>query len=132
MANSITNVGKDFLLQAGNWVAGNFNVYLVDNATFTYVPGTHNYLSDIPVIERVDSAALAGKTCVNGALDANDVVFASVTGDQFEYVIIVGILGGAETADPIICVFDTASGLPLTPNGNNITLTWNVGGIMQF
>lgn len=131
MANSVAPVGKDLLLGAGNWLANNFDVLLVDNATFTYVEGTHVSRADIPAGERIATQALANKSLNDGALDADDVVFPGVAGDPFEYVIIVANTG-VEANDTIIAVFDTASGLPLTPNGNDINLNWNASGIIQF
>lgn len=131
MPNSVAPAGKTRLLTAGDWVAGSFDVMLVDNQTFTYVEGTHTVRSDIPAIERIATVALAGKSVVDGVLGANDVVFPAVSGDQFEYVIIVENTG-AEANDTIIAVFDTATGLPLTPNGNDINLAWNASGIVAF
>lgn len=132
MANVITNIGKDYLLQAGNWVADNIDVFLVDSASFTYSAGVTDYLDTVPGGMRIASASLASKTCVAGLLDAANATFTSVSGAQFEYLLVVARLGGAETADPILMVFDSATGLPLTPNGNNITLTWDASGIVQF
>jgi len=129
MPNSISPVGKTNLLNA--WVTGSYDVLLVDSQTFTYVQGTQTNRADIPAIERIATVALANKVVVAGALDADDVVFTGVAGDPFEYVIIVANTG-VEANDAIIAVFDTATGLPLTPNGNDINLAWNASGIVQF
>lgn len=131
MPNSIAPTGKDHLLTIGNWVADNFDVILVDSQELVYIEGTHLTRADIPALGRIATQPLLGKTCVGGLLNANDVVFPNVTGDQFEYVFIVANTG-VEANDAIICVFDTATGLPLTPNGNDINSVWNVGGIIQF
>jgi len=129
MPNSIAPVGKTNLLNA--WLTGNYDVLLVDNQTFTYIEGTQTSRADIPAVERIATAALANKTVTGGVLDADDVVFTGVAGDPFEYVIIVANTG-VEANDSIIAVFDTATGLPLTPNGNDINLAWNASGILTF
>lgn len=37
-----------------------------------------------------------------------------------------------DAASPVIHKIDTATGLPLTPNGSDITVTWNAEGILQW
>ena len=40
---------------------------------------------------------------------------------------------GANTTWPLIAYIDTGvTGLPVTPNGGNITVTWNASGIFKL
>ncbi len=58
--------------------------------------------------------------------DAADVVFSAVTGDPSEALVIYKDTGDAATS-PLIAYIDTAAGLPVTPSGTDITVTWDSG-----
>lgn len=64
-----------------------------------------------------------------GVFDAADTVFTSLTGDQSESLILYKDTGTESTSD-LIVRWDTATGLPLTPNGGNVTVVWAAGGII--
>jgi hypothetical protein len=75
---------------------------------------------------------LASKSVTNGTFDAADVTFTSVTGVSVEALIIFKDTGTAGTSS-LICFIDVAaSGLPVTPNGGNITVTFNASGIFSI
>jgi hypothetical protein len=100
---------------------------LVDNGQYTVNLTTHDFLDDIPVGARTAvSGTLGGITVTNGVFDANDVTFSSVSGPQSEAVVLY-IHTGTEGTSRLICYFDTATGLPVLPNGGNITVTWDNG-----
>jgi hypothetical protein len=66
--------------------------------------------------------------------DANDVTFSAVSQAAAETVIgwvVFKFITDDAGSIPIIFV-DTATGLPLTPNGSDITITWNAEGILQL
>ena len=64
-------------------------------------------------------------------LDATDLVFTSLTGDQVEsYDIFKN--SGTDTTSPLIGNFDDATGLPLTPSGGNVTIVWAATGIIRI
>jgi phage tail sheath gpL-like len=82
------------------------------------------FLSSIPVGDRIaTSANLTTKTTTLGVFDADDVVFTAVTGDQSEAVVMIQDTGDAATS-PLIAYIDSATGLPITPSGSDITITW--------
>jgi hypothetical protein len=64
--------------------------------------------------------------------DANDIVFSSVVAQNaiVAYVVYKFITNDASSI-PIMFV-DDATGLPLTPNGSDITITWDAQGILQL
>lgn len=110
-----------------NWLADTIKVVLVDTGTYTLNAATHEFLSDIPSGARVaTSAALAGKTNVLGVLDAGDASWPAVAGPSGEAVVIFKDTGTAGTSR-LIFYLDTASGLPVTPNGGDINIKWNDG-----
>ena len=69
---------------------------------------------------------MAGKATTGGAADANDVTFAAVAGASIEAIIIY-VDSGTEATSPLIAYIDTATGLPITPNGGDIIVTWDNG-----
>jgi hypothetical protein len=77
------------------------------------------------------SGNLASKSTTGGVFDAADVTITTVSGDQFEYIIIYKDTGTASTSNLIACI-DTATGLPCTPNGGDITITWDNGANKIF
>lgn len=108
-----------------DWTNDTIKAVLVDANDYTKDLVNHEFLTDIPSAARVASATLANKSRPNsdGACDADDVVFSSVTGDESEQIIIYKDTGDENTS-PLICNFDTATGLPVTPNGGDITVSW--------
>jgi hypothetical protein len=58
-------------------------------------------------------------------------VFSAVTGDQSEALVIYKDTGSAATS-PLIAYIDTATGLPVTPNGADVTVTWDNGSNKIF
>ena len=88
---------------------------------------THEYLSDVPAGARVGAAqTLASKTSTSGVADAGDVTFNTVSGASVEALIIYKDTG-VEATSPLIAYIDTATGLPITPNGGNINVVWDNG-----
>lgn len=109
-------------------------VVLVDLADYTY-SAAHEFLSDIPVGARVSTSGnLAGKTfgtVAEGTFDANDTTFPNASGDQSEAM--VGFQDtGVEGTSRLIWFDDAASGLPITPNGQDINVSWDAGGIFNI
>lgn len=133
MANGMYGKGREKFLTADiDWLVDDIKVVLVDAADYTVAIDADEFLSDIPAPARVaTSGNLAGKTATLGVADADDVNVLAVTGDQFEYVVLYKDTGSAATS-PLICIFDTAVGLAYTPNGGNITITWDTGANRIF
>ena len=134
MVNAFYQPWAEQLLQGGanTSLGGNVKAVLVDLADYTF-SSAHDFLDDVPVGARVaTSGNLATKTFTNGVFDAADVTFTSVTGDQSEAIILY-VDSGAAATSRLICFLDTvAAGLPVTPNGGDITVTWNASGIFDL
>jgi hypothetical protein len=112
--------------------AVNIKVVLVDLADYTY-SAAHEFLSDVASGGRVaTSGNLATKTvsASDGTFDADDVTLSAVTGDQSEALIIYHDTGSAATSRLIAFIDTGVTGLPVTPNGGDITITWNASGIV--
>lgn len=111
------------------WDTDNIKAVLVDTADYTADKVNDEFLSDIPVAARVaTSGNLTSKTITGRVVDAADVVLTAVSGDVSEAVVIYQDSGVATTSRLIIFA-DTATGLPVTPNGTDITIRWNASGI---
>lgn len=133
MANSLYTKGKENLLSGSiNLTSDTIKVQLIDAADYTVNLSTHDYLDDVAGAALVGTAvALGSKTFTNGTFDAADSTFTSVTGDQSEALIIYKDTGSSATS-PLIAYIDTATGLPVTPTGANIIVTWHASGIFSI
>jgi len=93
-------------------------------AGYTYST-SHQYYSSVSSSVVGVSATLANKSITNGVFDADDVTFSSVTGSAVTQIVIYKDTGTASNS-PLIAFFDSpTSGLPITPNGGNITIAWS-------
>jgi len=134
MANSLYDKGRQRFLEAQlNWLTADLKVVMVDSEVYTF-NAAHEYFDSIPVESRISaSATLVNKTSFNGAADADDVTFAAVTGPSIEALLIYQEVLAAdgvtpdEAASPLVAYIDTATGLPITPNGGDIIVTWDNG-----
>ena len=67
-----------------------------------------------------------------GVFDAADVTYSAITGDAADYLTLFKFNATPANA-PLIVTWDSATtGLPVTPNGGDITVTWNGSGILQI
>ena len=73
---------------------------------------------------RLGALGAAGQFDAGGAADAADCTFTSVTGSSIEAIVIYKDTG-TEATSPLIAYIDTATGLPITPNGGDIIVTWD-------
>ncbi len=133
MANALFDKARErFLTGQFNWSTDTIKAVLVDTGTYTTNLSAHEFLSDISSGARVaTSGAFTGKAVVGGAADANDVTFSSVTGASIEAIVIYKDTGTDGTS-PLIAYIDTATGLPITPNGGDIIVTWDNGANKIF
>lgn len=135
MANVLYPIWKQQLLQFtanNNLSAGNVKVSLIDTGSYTY-SAAHQFYSSVPGGAIVaTSGNLTGKTfSATAVFDAADVTYTAVTGAQSE-ALIIWIDTGTAATSPLVAFFDTVTGLPVLPNGGNITITWDASGIFQL
>jgi hypothetical protein len=123
---------KAFLDKDIDMLDDDIRCVLVDATDFTLDLAAHDFLDDIPAGARVGvSGALQTKTTTGGVFNADPITVTGVSGDQFEYIIIYKHTGTEGTSNLIACV-DTATGIPCTPNGGDITITWSTGASKIF
>lgn len=108
---------------------------LIDHGLDTPVIATDAFYNAISAgLVGALSAALTTKTIgtvAAGVFDADNVTFTAVTGNSVESVNVLKDTGVGTTSN-LIAYFDTGTGLPVTPNGGDITVTWNASGIFTF
>lgn len=133
MANTLYDKGRErFLTAAINWSSDTIKVYLIDTSSYTANFTTHEYLSDVGSGSRIAGpVTLTSKTTTGGAADAADITFSSVSGASIEVILIYKDTG-TESTSPLIAYIDTATGLPITPNGGDIIVTWDNGANKIF
>lgn len=133
MANAWYTKGKENVLNGNvDLLTDTIKCVLVDLTDYTVNLATHDALDDVAAGARVGTAqTLASKTVTNGVFDAADVTFTSVTGDVSEYILFYKD-SGVEATSWLLWLFDTATNLPITPNGGNIGITFNASGIVAI
>lgn len=146
MANGLYDKGRNkFARGEVSWKATGGSVikaFLVDSASYTVDLATHEFLSDVPAgarkgnsggQTRADAPALTLIDPAAGVCDANDITFAAIpAGAALEYILIFRDDGVADASSPLIALIDTATGLPITPNGADITVQWDNGANRIF
>jgi hypothetical protein len=133
VANALYPAFKQACLNGDiNLPTADVKVLLVDLDEYTY-SAAHDFLDDVPAPARIASSGnLASKTITGGVFDAADPTFTSVTGAESEAVIVYIDTGTVGTSR-LIGYFDTGvTGLPVTPNGGDIDVTFNASGIFAL
>lgn len=118
----------DFSSPSGNGI----KAHLLDAADHTTSLSADVDEADITNAAIVATATLASLTVASGVFDAADTTFSSVTGDESEEVVLWHDTA-TDTTSPLLAYFDTFSaGMPVTPNGGDITIQWNASGIITL
>jgi len=131
MANRLYDLGRESFLKGEiSWSGDNIKACLVDSASYTPDTAADQFLSDLSGVVAT-SGNLASKTTTDGVADAADVTFSSVTGNQSEYIVVYQDTGTPSTSR-LIALVDTATGLPVTPNGGDIVVQWDSGANKIF
>ena len=134
MANLLYPKWKEGLIQGSTntSLAGTLKVALVDTGTYTY-SAAHQFYSSVTGVAGTP-VTLASKTYVNGVLDAADATFTAVSnGSVTVEAIVLYIDTGSAATSPLVGYFDTGiTNMPVTPNGGDISITWNGSGIFAL
>ncbi len=133
MTNSLYGLGREGFLGADvDWDADTIKVALIDTGAYTVAIDTHQFLSDVAAGSRIAiSSALTAKTKALGVAGAANVIFSTVSGVQCEALVIYQDTG-VEGTSRLIVFIDTATGLPVIPNGTDINLNWDTGANKIF
>lgn len=138
MANALYPKWKEALLQGtansalnGSGTTGVY-VALIDTGTYTY-NAAHEFYSSLSGVVGTDQEIGATKTYTNGVFDGANVTFSAVSGNTVEALVIYVKNAGANTTWRLVAYIDTGvTNLPVTPNGGDISITFNASGIFAL
>lgn len=131
MANALYPKAKEAFLNATiNMASNTILIALVDTGVYTY-SSTHQYRSDVSNSAVISTATLSNKTTANGVFDADDATFTSVSGANCEALILYQDTG-VQSTSRLIAYIDSATGLPILPNGGDITVAFSSGASKIF
>ena len=141
MANAIYDKWKTTIMKAEanselDSTEGTNGVYvaLIDTGTYTFSQ-THQFYSDLSGIvgTPVEITTKTVGSVAEGVFDGDNVTFTSVSGNTVEALVLYRQNSGANTTWPLIAFIDSnVTGLPVTPNGGNISVTWHSSGIFKL
>ena len=131
MANALYSKAKEAFLNGSiNMVANTVTIALVDTGAYTY-SSSHQYRNEVANSSVISTATLTNKTITGGVFDADDATFSSVTGANCEALIIFADTGVQGTSR-LVAYIDSATGLPILPNGGDITVVFSSGSSKIF
>lgn len=131
MADVLYDKGREAFLNGDiDFSTDDIRVYLIDTDDYTF-SAAHQYLSSVAAAARVAYGTLSSKSSTSGIADAADVVLSSVTGDVCE-ALILAQWDGSDSTSQLIAYMDSPTGLPVTPNGTDITIEWDAGSNKIF
>ena len=130
MASALYELSKAKMLQGSiNMSSGTVKAALVDTGTYTFSQ-THDFFDDVSGVVGTPQT-IGSKTFTNGVFDGADVTYTAVSGNSVEAIIIYIDTGSAATSE-LIAYIDSGTGLPVTPNGGDITVQWDSGANKIF
>lgn len=132
MASALYPIAKKAFLDGDiDLLVDTIRAVLIDTATYTY-SAAHDFYNDLSGVVGTESGAFASKTTTGGVFDAADITFTAVTGATVEAIVIFQDTGNVAT-DKLIAFIDSAvSGLPATPNGGDIVVSFHASGIFAL
>jgi hypothetical protein len=134
MANALYPKWKQSLLQftANNDLStGTVRVALIDTGLYTYNP-TNQFWSSASSAVVGTPQIIGSKTFTNGIFSGSNVTFTAVSGATVEALIIYIDTGNTSTSPLVAYIDDGVTGLPVTPNAGDITITWSGSGIFAL
>ena len=132
MANALYPKWKQELIQgtSGTSLTGTLKCTLVDTGTYTY-NSAHDFYDDVSGVVGTPQT-ISTKTYTNGVLDGDNVTFTAVSGNTVEALILYLDTGSSATSRLVAYIDSSVTGLPVTPNGGDITVSWNASGIFAL
>lgn len=137
MANALYPKWKEALIGAsansdltGSGTTGLYCA-LIDTGTYTY-DSADEFYSDLSGIVD-DDIEVQNVTYTNGTVDGDNITFTAVTGNTVEALVLYRKNAGVNTTWRLVAYIDTSvTGLPVTPNGGDISISWSGSGIFTL
>jgi hypothetical protein len=139
MANAVYDDARNNILGNGthgqtDWDTDSIKVGLRDEGTTALNLSTQVDLADVSSAHVATSSAVTSPTvgtAATGSFDHADVTLSAVSGATVESLDYFEDSGIASTS-PLLLNIDAWTGLPLTPNGGDVTLSPAVTGVFQI
>jgi len=134
MANALYDLGRQAFLEGSiAYLTDTIKAVLVVTGVGHYQvnTATDQFLSSIVSGDRVATATLGSKTSTNGVANCANITWTAVSGSACGAIVIYKDTGNAATS-PLIAYIDTATGLPVTPGGGDITFVIDTGSNKLF
>jgi hypothetical protein len=135
MANAIYPKYKEVILGAAtntNLSSGTVKVALV-TSTYTY-SAAYQYLSSLTGTVGTAQIIPATKTITDGVFKTTGTnTFTAVASGSTVVALVLYVDTSVAGTSPLVAYLDTGvTGLPVTTNGGDITITWNASGIFAL
>ena len=132
MANALYDAGRNsFLTGAINFTSDTIKMALV-SSSYTPNLSTHDFWNDVSANVVGTPQTLTTKTATAGVADCDDVTFTAVAGGStVTYLVLYKDTGSSATSNLIAC-YDTATGLPISTSGADITIRIDNGSSKLF
>jgi hypothetical protein len=144
MANALYDFGRNEFARGDiKWLAAGGDTIRACLLKTTYTPDlvNHDFFDDVSTYvvgnsgnqTRADCPQITLSDPSAGVVDGGDVTLTTVPGavGQCDYILIFRD-DGADGTSQLIALYDTATGLPVTPNGGDITIQWDDGANKIF
>jgi hypothetical protein len=122
MSDFLFDKGRQKFLEGSIAILTDTIKIMLVTSAYTANQATHEFVSDVTNIV-VRSAALSGKTSTAGVFNASNNTISSVTGSAASQIILYKDTG-TDSTSALIAHIDSYTGLPVTPNGGNITVAF--------
>lgn len=140
MANALFDPGREGIADDTiSLSVGVIKAALLRGYTFS---AAHKFVSDVTGAGGTivgTPQTLGSKTYTSGVVDAADVTYTAVASGAAIGALLIyqasAVTGGSDvaaTAQRVIAYIDTATGLPVTPNGGDISVQWDNGANRVF
>lgn len=132
MANALYDPGREGFLDGSiDWDTDDIRAMGLTSAQA--FSAAHKFVSDLTAGNIVvrSAAGVAGKTVTSGVANHSAHTWTAVSGSAIARIVYYKY-NAADASARLICFIDTATGLPVTPNGGDITLTPDVGANKLF
>lgn len=87
----------------------------------------HEFVTDLGANIVARSSALSSKTTTSGVLNAASPVVSSVGGATAVDFVVLYKNTGSDSTSELLVFWDTGTGIPLTPNGGDVTVNFDTG-----
>jgi len=132
MANGLYIYGLSEIMKGHiDLINANISIALIDTSKYSVNLNIDQTLSDIDEDAIIAQEILSGKTVEGSSFNASDLTFESLESDQDIGAVLIFLDSESNDTSTLIAYFDSDD-LPITPDGEDITINWNESGIFEL